>query len=141
MATEPPEIDILRLGIAIGVTLLSLWIYVDTFPRNPLPDSGGPAPLMLLNIPIVAIGGVILGIELSKVSPRLRHRLAMATLQLVGVVIIMTPALIYGRFARPRYFTLDILLLHYWLPLVAAAVLVVVQHGSGIVRDWKQSIT
>lgn len=114
-------------------------VYVDTWLRNPPAYPVGLPYLKYINFPIVAIGGVILGIELSKVSPRLRHRLAVAILQLVAVALIMTPALVYRRLVRPRYFTLEIIILHYWFPLVVATVFVVVQHGSGIFREWKQS--
>lgn len=68
MATEPRSINKLWLGIAVGITLFSLWAYIETYPRNPSPYPG-LALLLYIDIPIVAIGGVILGIELSKVSP------------------------------------------------------------------------
>lgn len=117
MSSESPKLNTLRLGVAIGIAIITVLVYVATFPRNPPPESGGPAPFFYINIPLVAIGGVILGIELSKLSPHLRHRLAVAILQLISVGIIMTPALVYGRVARPRYFALDVILVRYRLPI------------------------
>jgi hypothetical protein len=139
MSTESPELSTLRLGVAIGIAIITVLVYVETFPQNPPPESGGPVLFLLLNIPLVAIGGVILGIELSKLSPRLRHRLPVAILQLISVGIIMTPALVYGRVVRPRYFDLDVILLHYWFPTLVGAVLVLIQHGYGIVSEWRVS--
>lgn len=126
--------SVIRLGLVGSAIIATLLLFAGTFPQPEGHDVGGPPVLLWLSIPLSAAGGLLLGMELSKLSPRFRHRPIIASLQLVGVFLVVTPALIYGRVVAPQFFELSVIRSYYGVPIILGAVLVVVQHGHSLVR-------
>lgn len=140
MATEPPRPRPIRLAtvtvVAVGGVLL---LFSGTFPPPRGHDAGGPPFLLFLSIPISAVGGLLLGAELSKFDTRLRHRPVVAAIQLLGIALIVTPAIAYLWLVAPDFFDLGVIRSYYGVPIAVGVVLVVFWHGIGLTRDVVQT--
>lgn len=141
MTTKISQPVLGRLVFGIAASIAVLLIFVDRFPQPSGIDVGGPDIILMLSIFVAGIGGVVLGDGVSKLSPSFRRRIVRIFVQIVGVGAVLTPALVYGQFVSPRYFSVDVIRFWYSATLVFGTILVGIQHGYLLIRDRTKFIS
>lgn len=116
-------------AIAEGITV---GCYGLTFqPQRPF----GPIPILLwLSIPVVVIGGLTLGVELSHRFTRMQQ-VTTALAQLGSIALVQTCGMVVGWGLDPAFFDSGVVRTYYGVPLLLAIPLIVLYHLVGWVRN------
>jgi hypothetical protein len=123
--------SIVRLTIAAVALASNVAAYWFTFqPSRPL----GPIPIfVLLSSLIIAVGGLLLGRELSHQTGR-TDRLATAILQLASLLCFATIGIGTGHLADPDWWDFGVTRVYYFAALAPGVLLVAVSHLGSLIR-------